>query len=929
MSYVLPLSELKKSDVSIAGGKGANLGEMIAAGFPVPAGFVLTTKAYDAFVQAGGLQQPIADWAGAVVADDPRSGEAAAAEIERLFLEAAVPADIHEALLVAYGELGGDVGQSALPVAVRSSATAEDMPDASFAGQHETYLNKQGEEALLAAVKKCWASLWTARAMAYRRRQKIDPDDVSLAVIVQELVPADVSGILFTANPVTGQRDQLLINATWGLGEAIVGGQVTPDTVLVAKSTWEILSRETATKTIMTARTGAGTEVQAVPPALQTQPSLADQTAVSLAKLGAAIEAHYQTPMDVEWAIADDKITILQARPISSLPDPGPEPLADVVWEPIVPNTVWMRRQIVEHMPEPVSPLFEDLYLRQGLTGAMNRLLDELAEISKVRFDFDAMIPHGFAGTINGYAYTTGSFTMRPADVVGVLRIYGQMPKFLNMRALDWDDVVLPGYQALIARWGAIELTEATDEDLLLGIAELAAADGFYWFGSAAELGFSRLLDPLFDRLLKSPLIRHALPESRRASAAFLRGFDSQALDAQADLEGLASMIRTLPAMRELVLNTEASQLFATLAGQPDGKPVLAGLRQYLDRYGHQIYNLDFAEPTQAENPLPMVLSLKALVENAPAQDIRSRQARMAEEREALVAQTEEALNPLSRWVFRQVWKWTKARAPGRENVMFYMGAAWPTLRKLAGELGQRLTDAGAIALPDDIYFLDSREIAGAIAARGGGQPVPSLAGLAQERRVLREARRQLTPLPKVPARGSLKFGPINLSMFDPTPSDVIPEGPVLNGFAVSTGRVTAPASVIRSVTDFDRMQPGTILVCSTTTPAWTPLFSQAVGLVTDVGGALAHGSIVAREYGIPAVMGTGVATDRVKSGMMLTVDGHAGTVTLVDEVDPAEEAKRRAQEQAERGAAARRRRVMLAIGAGMVAGYLWWRNRK
>jgi pyruvate,water dikinase len=196
------------------------------------------------------------------------------------------------------------------------------------------------------------------------------------------------------------------------------------------------------------------------------------------------------------------------------------------------------------------------------------------------------------------------------------------------------------------------------------------------------------------------------------------------------------------------------------------------------------------------------------------------------------------------------------------------------------------LTDAGAIANPDDIYYLNSGEIAAAIEARAAGQGIPDYGQLAQERRDLRQARMQLTPPPRVPERSTIKLGPIELKMLEPTPREIDTEGAVLNGFAVSTGRVTAPASVILDIEDFDQMQPNTILVCTTTTPAWTPLLSQAAGLVTDLGGALAHGSIVAREYGIPAVMGTGVATERIQSGMMLAVDGDAGTVTLLDEVD-------------------------------------------
>lgn len=885
MTYIMLFPQLNKTDIPAAGGKGANLGEMAAAGFPVPAGFVLTTEAYRAFVQANRLQQQILELAHTVSVDDPQSGNVAAEKIYALFRQGVMADDMVTEITAAYGQLkqthNKAVTQQTLPVAVRSSATAEDLPTASFAGQQDTYLNIRGDDALLDAVKRCWASLWTARAISYRMRQKIDPAAVSLAVVVQQLIPADAAGILFTANPVNGQRDQILINATWGLGEAIVSGQVTPDTVVVDKSTRNILSRETATKTMMTVQTDTGTAEQAVPQAQQNQQVLDDQTAVQLAHYGAQIEAHYAMPMDIEWAIADGEIAILQARPITSLPEPKPAPLADVVWEPVAPKTIWMRRQIVEHMPEPLSPLFEDLYLNQGMDKALDKLLAAMGEIGNVSFDFGDMVPHGFTSTINGYAYTVGSFKMSRSNLMVILRIYARFHKFFKLSAFDWDGVVLPDYQALIRRWGSIDLAETADEALLHGISEMAAADSGYWFGSAVNLGLSRLMDSVFDRLLKSFLIRYALPKPRPVSASFLRGFDSKALDAQADMEALADMIRASEPLRELAGNTAAGQLIETLAGYPDGQPVLDGIQHYLDVYGHQIYNLDFVDPTQNEDPLPMLLSLKALVKNVPEQDVRTRQARMAEEREALVAETMQALNPLSRRLFRWVWKWTKHYAPYRESVLFYLGAAWPTVRKLAFELGQRLMDVGTIAGPDDIYYLHSNEITTAIEARANGRSVPAFVQLTQERRALREARKQLTPPAKVPERASLKFGPLDLSMFDPTPSDAANEGPVLTGYAVSTGRVTAPASVIRSIAEFDQMKPGTILVCTTTTPAWTPLFSQAKGLVTDIGGALAHGSIVAREYGIPAVMGTGVATKRITSGMMLVVDGDAGKVTL------------------------------------------------
>ena len=873
MKYTIPFSQLNKKDIPNVGGKGANLGEMTMAGFPVPAGFVLTTAAYDAFVESNGLQKSIVELALTTSDGDPQSYEMASENIKQLFLSAAVPKDIHDAIIAANATLG------VMAVAVRSSATAEDLPGASFAGQQDTYLNIRGENALLDAVKKCWASLWTARAMAYRQRQGIDPGSVSLAVVVQQLIDAPASGILFTANPTNGERDQVLINATWGLGEAIVSGLVTPDTAIVDKTNWRIISQEISAKSTMTVRSESGTQEQSVPEARQNEPVLVEETIVALAKLGTKVEAHYNIPMDIEWALADDEIFITQARPITSLP---PAPLKNVTWESPSPDSIWMRRQIVEHMPEPLSPLFTDLYIEQGLAQSAAGLLDMLARVANVQIGYEEFMPGGFATTINGYGYSTGTYKVKPK----MMKMYLQLRRLLRQPELDWQGTVLPGYQETIAFWNGLELDSATDDRLLEGLRELSTADSVYWFGSMLTLIFSRAMDTLFNRLLKSILIRSALPKAGIGSAAFLRGFDSRAMDAQADREILAKNIGESDALRELVLNTPADRLLTALAEHPAGQPVLDGIHHYLAEYGHQIYNLDYVAPTQNEDPLPVLLSLQALVDSPPAVDVQSRQQQMTAEREALVEETEEALNPLSRRLFRFAWKWTERYAPYREQIMFYMGAAWPTVRRMAAELGHRLTAASAIANPEDIYYLNSGEITAAIEARAAGQDIPNYEQRAQERRELRAARMHLTPPPRVPERSKIKLGPIELKMLEPTPREVDTEGAVLNGFAVSTGRVTAPASVIRDIEDFDQMQPNTILVCPTTTPAWTPLFSQAAGLVTDLGGALAHGSIVAREFGIPAVMGTGVAMDRIRSGMILAVDGDAGTVTLLDEVD-------------------------------------------
>jgi pyruvate,water dikinase len=875
MSPVIPISRLDKSNLDVAGGKGSNLGELARLDLPVPAGFVISTSAYVSFVEANELQEAILDRAAAVVVGDPLSAEAASKAIQILFQDGTVPESLASPIRKAYAEFEQD-----LPVAVRSSATAEDLPTASFAGQQDTYLNVRGEDALLDAVRNCWASLWTARAISYRARQGIDPGSVSLAVVVQELIPAEKSGILFTANPVDGQRDQILINAAWGLGEAIVGGLVTPDDVVLSKKPLALVSRETGSKSVMTAIDVEGTREIDVPAHQQDEQVLDEAEAIELARLGIEIEDHYGIPMDIEWAIANHKIAILQARPITSLPDPAPA-LPEFVWEPISPKTIWMRRQIVEHMPEPLSPLFEDLYLTQGLPATVDRLLAAMSGTDKSPLDMWKMMPDGFARTINGYAYTAASGKMDMSAVLPIIKIYARMPRLTKLPFFNFEEGVVPAYRSIIAHWSDVDLEAAEDAELLDGMAELAAADSTYWFGSAIVLGFSRVLDPVFDRLLKSFLVRGALPQPRPGSSVFLRGFDAKALDAQADLEALAERIRDLPEAAELIAQNQAEDMLAVLNTSPGADEVLERIHEYFEEYGHQIYNLDFADPTQIEDPMPVLLSLKALVQKPPQVTARARQAELAKNRDALVEATEKKLNPLSRGLFRWVWKSTKRYGPYREHVLFYLGLAWPTVRKLAIQLGQRLAADGSLAAAEDIYFLHDAEIRQAIEARQSNAAVPDLRDAAAERRALRNLRKRVTPPAKVPAGSTLKFGPFKFSMFDPTPEEPDMESAFLKGHGVSTGTVTGPASVVRSIDDFDQMQPGTILVCPTTTPAWTPLFSQAVGLVTDIGGALAHGSIVAREYGIPAVMGTGVATERIESGMMLVVDGDAGTVRM------------------------------------------------
>ena len=921
MNYTIPLQQLRKSDIHSAGGKGANLGQMTAAGFPVPPGFVLTTDAYNAFVKVHGLQEQIIDLVATISADDPQSSEDASGKIKQLFLDGEIPHDLANELFAQYE----DLDQTA--VAVRSSATAEDLPQASFAGQQETFLNVRGPDALLDAVKACWASLWTARALAYRERMGIDHEALAMAVIVQAMVPADVSGILFTAYPTTGARDELLVNASFGLGEAIVSGQVTPDTYLLNRENLSVKETTLGSKEVMIAAAGEGrTTLQPVPVARRAESTLSSDLLGELAALGLRAEEHFGgVPQDIEWAVAEGRFWLLQARPITNLP---PAPLQDVRWEPLRPGSVWMRRQVVEHMPEPLSPLFDELYLQEGLDQSMQSYADFMSELSGLNIDIWDIIQPPFATTVNGYAYSLASFEISPKLIPFVLRIYiVVLPKMIRHMFPRWRDESLPAYRATIAQWKQIDLATTADEDLLLGIRDLAHEDAVYWFAAAVPLGLARITDSLLDYFLKTVAARRGRSDGPRpTSGAYLSGFPSKTVEAQVQLEVIAGKIRGSGRLREEVANTPAPHLLRMLVEHPDGQSAMDDLQHYLDTYGHQVYNLDFAAPTLADDPVPVLLSLKTAVEH-PERDARARQAQLTQDRETLVARTEQSLNPIQRAIFRPLLRWAQRYAPIREEALFYVGAAWPALRQLALELGRRLTEAGSLDAADDVFYLRSDELAAASVARADGLARPELAKLARERRALREARKRLDPPVVVPPDGRMKFGPIDMAMFEPTPR-AVSTGPTLEGFAVSPGHVTAAASVIRSPQDFDKMALDTILVCTTTTPAWTPLFAQAKGLVTDIGGALAHGSIVAREYGIPAVMGTGVATQRIDNGQLIRVDGDSGTVTLLDEVQ--DELAHTQPSVEKQSGSKRQRRVFLALAVGIMAVLaVWWKKRR
>jgi len=410
---------------------------------------------------------------------------------------------------------------------------------------------------------------------------------------------------------------------------------------------------------------------------------------------------------------------------------------------------------------------------------------------------------------------------------------------------------------------------------LVQRLCELAIAGGMYWASNSSHtFGVAKVTDNQLQVFL-----RETLPEHQFTSGHLLSGFRSKTTEANEHLHRIAEQIRENDALYELVAAIPAKRLIAALERHPEGAPVVEAIEGYLETYGHLGYSLDFAEPLPLEDPFGLLAALKTLV--AREDDGRkNREHETTRRRESALQEIEGLLEGLSYWQFRYRHWFTRRFYFIREEVMFYLYIAWPVLRPLALELGQRLTDVGTIAAPDDVFYLVTDELNQAIEARKTGKALPEFVQLTAKRRELREARKRLHPPGTIPSDANKHPG----VKFKETQVYNDPNSDTLVGVAVSPGRVTSPASLINSPDEFDRMEPGSILVCPMTNPAWTPLFAHATGLVTDMGGILGHGSIVAREYGIPAVVGTGNITQRVEHGQKIRVDGDAGIVTILSE---------------------------------------------
>jgi phosphohistidine swiveling domain-containing protein len=591
---------------------------------------------------------------------------------------------------------------------------------------------------------------------------------------------------------------------------------------------------------------------------------------VQLARLGVKIEQLYGRPMDIEWAMCDGRIFIVQARPVTALPEPG----AALEWKVPREGARYFRTSVAELLPEPLSPLFATLALPLW-NEATQQLMAQSLGILRSAF---ALV------TIHEYVYYEIALTAgQSARLVLALAVRGRrLVKMLRTAAEQWADEAHPRYAKAAAEWTARDPEVTPALELLAGARQIVEAAANHYVSTQLVLAAVNASEGIFTIVYNRLIKRKGDPPAW----TFLLGFDSAPILAEKSLYDLAMWARSEGELAGYLARTSGKDIAAACESQ--SAPIAAGetwrkftsrLAEHLNHFGHAVYDLDFAKGLPAEAPASLLETLKYYVAGQ-GRNPYERQASATAAREQAAESLLKRLSGLRLRLFRRVLRWAQSSAPLREDALADVGLGWPVLRRMLREAGRRMVAAGAIAQRDEVFWLKWEEVEEAARLLDAGQPVEDYRRAIEERRESWKRTQGVTPPVALPVKGGGRFLGLDVSGWMPARSDQ-KAGDIIRGTGASPGRVTGAACVIHGPEEFGQMKAGDILVAKITTPAWTPLFALASGIVTDVGGPLSHSSIVAREYGVPAVLGTGVATHRIHSGQQITVDGNGGVVRM------------------------------------------------
>jgi rifampicin phosphotransferase len=883
MTLLVDLSDIDATMINAVGGKALNLGIMSSGGLPVPGGFCVTTDAYRLVVadQLDDLMGKLAD------AADSDAVAAAAEEARRRVLAIKPPDELRSAIADQYQAMGDDE-----PVAVRSSATAEDLAYASFAGQQDTYLNVVGVAALLDAVRRCWASLWTDRANSYRNANGIDHRSVALAVVVQHMIDASVAGVMFTANPVTGNRNETVIDASPGLGEAVVSGAVNPDHFVVNSVDRSIVTRRLGDKKMMiTSVPGGGTAHHELA-GQSTGPCLDDQQLLQLVDLGQQVQQLYGAPQDTEWALdSAHRFWLTQARPITTLYPlaqthrPGLRvlmclSLAQGLTRPITPMGIAAIRLIGTSVATAIKmPPAQPLAGPPAMHAPGQRLFMDITSVLRNRIGRRAVI---------------AAFGVMEARASAVLKTLAERPEFSLIEshdhtvlrhiagALIHNRVPVRVVAGLINPEMAYRGIAATERRLRrtltlptsatatqhLDFVQQRLGDLFFLMPrTVAYAGGGLLMLGASRWLLRDVAKPGELQE-------VLRGLPHN-VTTEMDLKlwELTEEIRDDSASRAVFTDLAVSELLKRYRDRALPPVAQRGLQAFLRRYGHRaVGEIDLGMLRWSDDPSHLlgVISNYLRLDTDDLDPVT--QFRAGEEKAeamiiSLTSRAAERSRPRARlagWTLRRV----RQLIGLRESPKFLLILALGVMREHLKVVGRELAATGKIDQVDDVFFLDLGD-----ARRGlAGEDLRTLVAERQDA-YQQELKRRHIP---------------RLLLSDGTEPEAVAleaaggDGS-LAGSPASAGTVTAKARVVLDPVGA-RLEPGEILVAPSTDPGWTPLFLTAGGLVMEMGGSNSHGAVVAREYGIPAVVGVPDATHKIETGQLITVDGAAGLISIAAE---------------------------------------------
>jgi pyruvate,water dikinase len=860
--YVLDFQEIDEAQAAIVGGKGAHLGELSRIdGLRVPPGFCVTTHAFRRIrAQAPSIDDRL-DRLSRLAPDEWETVGALSAEVRAAFEATTVPDDLAAAITRRLARLGEEAAY-----AVRSSATAEDLPTASFAGQHDTYLNVVGTAAILRHVSRCWASLFTDRAVTYRLRNGIDHGNVEMAVVVQRMVFPQAAGTLFTADPVTGNRRVASVEAGFGLGEALVSGLVNADVYGVRDG--EVVARSVATKRLVVdASPAGGTEEHAVEPERQEQPALTDAEVVRLAGLGRRIEAHFGRPQDIEWCLVDEGFQVVQSRPITTL-FPIPE-AADGE------NHVYVSVGHQQMMTDPMKPLglsVWQLTTPRPMSEAGGRLFVDVTRI-------------------------LGSPTSRAV----LLEVLGKSDPLIRdalQTVLDRGDFVpsVPDDGPVAAPAGdapaPIETDPAVVAELIrLNEASIATLERDIRAKSGSALldfileDFQELRRILFDprshQVFMSAMeaawwlndqLQAWLGERNAADTLTQSVPDNVTSEMGLALLDVADGIRPYPEVVAFLQHVEDERFLDEMSGLAGGGEARDAIRGWLDRYGMRcVGEIDITRPRWSERPTTLVPLILGNVRNfEPGEAARrfeqgQREAREKEQellgRLRALPQGEQKAEEAKRRIDR-----VRTFIGYREYPKYGMVSRYFVYKRALLEEAGRLVEADVLRDREDIFYLRLPELQDVVRTKQvDGR-------LVDERRRAFASYRALTPPRVLTSEGEGVAGAYR--------RDDLPAG-ALVGLPVSAGTSEGRARVVLDMAQAD-LEPGDILVTAYTDPSWTPLFVTIAGLVTEVGGLMTHGAVIAREYGVPAVVGVEHATRLIRDGQRIRVHGTDGYVEIL-----------------------------------------------